>query len=97
MNLSKFFIDNAGVEVGQYEGKTWGYHAGISGTVVVSASETIMGISAYAASGGSMTINGGDSIPLPAGISVTIQPRAWLYGATIVFTNTNTYIIEALH
>lgn len=75
---------------------TWKYYAGVVGTVIVLASERICGISAHSTIGGSMSINGGPSVPLPAGISVSINPNGNLVAPTITFVNTDTYFIETV-
>lgn len=75
---------------------TWGYGAGLSGTLVVAANKRIMSITATAAPlvPASMTINGGQTITIPAGTSITIQPRANLIAPTLVFTTTSAYFVE---
>lgn len=75
---------------------TWAYYAGVSGSVSVSAGQRVIGIAAHSTAGGSMTVNGGASIPLPATISVAIQPVGNLVAPTIVFTGTDTYMIEVV-
>ena len=74
----------------------WGYYAGASGTVVVGADERVLGITAHATTAGSMTINGGDSIPIPANTSVVFTPERTLTAPTVVLTGTDSYIIEIL-
>lgn len=73
---------------------TWSYAAGVVGTVVVPAATRVVGISAYSALGGSLTINGGNSIVLPVGVAVNIAPNGNLVSPTIVFTGTSTYFVE---
>lgn len=80
---------------------TWAYHAGISGVVnVVGRVLQITAVALQAA--GSITINGGDTIPLPYGAtdkvstSITICPEGTLDSPTITFTNTDSYFIEVL-
>jgi hypothetical protein len=75
---------------------TWGYHAGVSGTVVVAAGERVVGIAAHATDAGSMTIDGGDSVPVPAGTGVVFTPQGNLVAPTIVFTGTDSYVVETL-
>lgn len=75
---------------------TWGYNAGASGTVVLTGSKRVIGIAAHATTAGSFTINGGDSIPVPANSSIEIQPIANLVDPTIVFTGTDSYFIERI-
>jgi len=75
---------------------TWGYNAGTSGTVMVAANKRVLAITATAAPllAASMTINGGQTITIPAGTSITIQPRANLTAPTLVFTSTSAYFVE---
>lgn len=73
---------------------TWGYVSGIDGTVVVTG--RVVGIGAYSLLGGSFTINGGDVITLPSGVAYNIQPNGNLVNPTIIFTGTNTFIIETV-
>lgn len=75
---------------------TWAYYSGINGTVVVTGGQRVVGISAYSATGGSFTINGGSTITLPAGTAISIEPNANLIAPTIIFTGTNTYFIEVV-
>jgi hypothetical protein len=75
---------------------TWNYYAGTSGTVVVSAGQRVIGIGVHATTAGSFTINGGSSIPIPAGVSVNIEPLGNITAPTIVFTGTDSYFIEVV-
>lgn len=75
---------------------TWGYKAGVSGTPTIPANAKILQISASApiATPGSLTINGGDSLPIPSGASVGFEPAGNLITPTIVFTGTESYLVE---
>lgn len=75
---------------------TWAYYAGINGTVTVTAGQRVVGISAYSALGGTITINGGATITLPIGVAVSIEPNANLVAPTIIFTGTSTYFVEVV-
>lgn len=75
---------------------TWGYHAGTSGTLTVPAGARVLGIAAHSTGGGTMTINGGDSVPVPANVGVEVAPRGNLIGPTIQFISTDTYFVEYL-
>lgn len=75
---------------------TWSYYAGVSGAVSVSAGQRVIGIAAHSTSGGTVSINGGPSIPLPATISVAIAPVGNLVAPSIVFTGTDTYMVEVV-
>lgn len=75
---------------------TWGYNAGTSGTLAVAANKRILAITATAPTlaAASMTINGGQTITIPAGTTITISPRANLTSPTLVFTSTTSYFVE---
>lgn len=76
---------------------TWAYEAGVAGTEIIGAGQRVIGIAAHAGIvAGSMTINGGDVIPVPANSSITINPYGQLVAPTIVFTGTDSYFIETL-
>jgi hypothetical protein len=73
---------------------TWGYAAGVSGTPTIGAGKRVIGISAHCTIAGSMTINGGNSIPIPANVSMNFNPLGNLTNPTIVFTGTDSFIVE---
>lgn len=73
---------------------TWSYASGIDGTVTVTGTKRVIGISAYSQLGGSFTINGGDTITIPSGVAYNIQPSGNLIDPTIIFSETNTYFVE---
>lgn len=75
---------------------TWAYYSGINGTVIVTAGQRVVGISAYSALGGTITINGGATITLPIGVAVSISPNGNLVAPTIIFTGTSTYFVEVV-
>ena len=75
---------------------TWAYYAGTSGTVNVSAGQRVIGIAAHSTVGGSMTINGGASITIPANSGISIAPIGNITAPTIVFTSTDSYFIEVV-
>ncbi len=74
---------------------TWGYVAGTTGTENVVGRVMQISVSAGALAG-SVTINGGDAITIPAGSGLTIEPCANLVDPEIVFTTTDAYFIEIL-
>lgn len=89
-----------GKEVFQESG-TWGYASGASGTVTLTGSKRVLQITAIALeTAGSITIDGGDSIPLPYGAtdkvssSISIEPKGNLTDPVIVFTGTDSYFVE---
>jgi hypothetical protein len=74
----------------------WSYYAGAFGTVIVGAGQRVLGIGVHATTTGVLTINGGASIPIPAGVSINIEPLANLVAPTIVFTGTDSYMVEVV-
>ena len=88
--------DGAGVPFG-----TWGYNAGISGTLTLTGGKRVLMISAIAEqAAATITINGGDTITLPYGSTdkvssaLEIRPAGNLTNPTIVFTSTVAYFVE---
>lgn len=75
---------------------TWSYYSGSSGTVTVSAGQRVIGIGCHATTAGSFTINGGSSIPVPANTGISIEPLGNVIAPTIVFTGTDSYLIEVV-
>lgn len=78
------------------ESGTWGYNAGTAGTLTVAANKRILAITATSQPlvAGSMTINGGQTVTIPAGTTITISPKANLTAPTLVFTSTAAYFVE---
>lgn len=74
----------------------WAYNSGVSGTVNVSANRRVLQITATSIMGGTMTINGGQTITIPPNASLSIEPKGNLVAPTIVFTNTSAYFIESV-
>jgi hypothetical protein len=75
---------------------TWAYYAGVSGTVNISAGQRILGIAAHATTAGSMTINGGASVPIPANSAIQFSPVGTLVAPVLVFTGTDSYTCEVV-
>ena len=75
---------------------TWDYYAGTSGTVTVGAGRRVLSISAHAATAGSVAINGGAAIPVPAAVGLTLCPEGNLTAPTIVLTGTDSYFVETV-
>lgn len=75
---------------------TWGYVAGVSGTPTLPANSKVLKISCTASSStaGSLTINGGSSIPVPVSKQQIFEPKGNLVSPTVVFTTTDSYFIE---
>jgi hypothetical protein len=71
----------------------FGYESGVSGTETLTGSKKVKSISAYSLAGGTITINGGDSITIPANGSVDVPCDYNLIDPTVIFTATNTYLI----
>ena len=88
---------DAGPPLATQQTGTWAYHAGASGTLNVPAGERVLGIVAHATTAGSFTINSGDSIPVPANVGIELEPVGNLTAPTIVFTGTDTYVVETVH
>lgn len=100
MNLWQFYKDNPDVILSEFSDKNypnWTYYSGSAGTVVIPANHIVISLSAYAASGGTLTINGGSPVILPAGVSISISPRCPIIAPTIVFSNTSTYFVEVAY
>ena len=75
----------------------WSYAAGVNGTVVVGAGKRVIGITAYSNAGGTLTIDGGDSVVIPAGSAIDIAPRGNLIAPTIVFSaGITSYFVETV-
>jgi hypothetical protein len=73
----------------------------VSGTVTLTGSKRVLQITAVALeAAGSITIDGGDTIPLPYGAtdkvssSISIEPKGNLIDPVIVFTGTDSYFVE---
>lgn len=75
---------------------TFNYYAGASGTVVASSGQRILSFSCHSTTGGSMTINGGASIPIPAGVGFAINLLGNLVAPTVVFTGTDSYFVQVV-
>lgn len=75
---------------------TWAYYSGTSGTVTVSDGQRVIGIGCHSTSEGSFTINGGTSIPVPANVGISIEPKGNIVAPTIVFSGTDSYFVEVL-
>lgn len=73
---------------------TWGYNAGTSGTVIVPTTKRVLSIIAVSRAGGTVTINGGDAIPVPANLTFEMTLAGRLDGGTIEFAGTVSYVIE---
>lgn len=75
---------------------TWAYYSGAAGTVVVTAGQRVLSISCHATTVGSVTINGGTAIPIPANVGFSISMTGILTAPTVVFTGTDSYFIETV-
>ncbi len=76
---------------------TWGYSAGVSGTLDLSGQgKRILTITAYSSTGGTLTVDGGDAITVPSSGSITIEPHVQLVDPVLVFTNTAGYFVDWL-
>lgn len=75
-----------------------GYHAGASGTVSLDSGEKLIGLWCVATgAGGYVTVDGGDQIPLVAGIpfafALESRTEEWV-GVDIVFHATTSYFVK---
>ena len=88
--VSRIDVDRIGTG-GEYQ-----YKAGVSGTVTIPAGARILSWTAFAvAAGGTITIAGGDSIPVPPNgfvIGGALEPVT--SSINFVFTATSGYFIE---
>lgn len=75
---------------------TWNYYAGVSGTVMVGAGQRVLAVCAYSLAGGTVVINGGDTIPVPPGVACNLTPVGNVTAPTVVFTSTDSYFIEVV-
>lgn len=75
---------------------TWFYYAGVSGTVSVAGGQRVTGIGCHSTAGGSYTIDGGATIPIPPGVGINVEPDGNLVAPTIVFTGTDSYLITVV-
>jgi hypothetical protein len=77
-------------------GERYAYRAGVNGALNLLAGETVLGWAAIGdTGGGSITIDGGSSIIVPEGVSVSGGPGGTLEGPTaFVFTDTVSYLVE---
>ena len=75
------------------------YYAGASGTVSLAATEKLIGLWCVASgSGGYVTIDGGDQIPLlsgvPFGFALESRTEEWI-GVDVVFSGTAAYFLKS--
>jgi hypothetical protein len=85
------------VPISDSERGTWGYVAGTNGTVNIAAGRRVLAIQARSTAGGTVTVNGGDSVSVAAGSSLTIQPKGNLVAPTIVFSaGITSYLVESV-
>lgn len=73
---------------------TFGYVAGVSGTVTLTGGKKVKSITAVSTAGGTITIDGGNSITIPANGSFTEDCNYNLVDAEIVFTGTTSYYVS---
>lgn len=99
-------LDVRGVSLSTVSGQdlqtgTWGYNAGVSGTLTLTGNKRVLQITAIAEeAAASFTINGGDTITLPYGSTdkvssaITVEPKGNLLNPTIIFSSTKAYFVE---
>ena len=74
------------------------YNAGTGGgTVALTGGKKLLGVTAYARSAdGTMTINGGDTITIRSGLTLSFSPLGNYVNPTIVFSAAIDYIVEGV-
>lgn len=72
----------------------WDYKAGVDGTPVFGVGSRIRSIVARSLVGGTLSINGGDNIPIPPTVGLEINPQGLIVSPVLVFTNTDMYFVE---
>lgn len=75
---------------------TWAYYGGAAGTITVAAGQRVLSISCHSTTGGTLTINGGASIPVPANVGFAINPLGNLVAPVIVYSGTDSYFVEVV-
>lgn len=78
---------------------TYGYKAGAAGTATITGTKRVQSIAAHAPTTGaaSVTINGGDSIIVPAGTQLALAfGDGVLVDPVVVFTGTDSYYLDWL-
>ena len=71
----------------------FGYVAGVSGTVTLTGGKKVKSITAVSTAGGTVVIDGGNTITITANGGVDLQCDYNLVDATIVFTGTVSYVV----
>lgn len=72
----------------------WGYAAGVTGSTTIPAGGKVLQITASSLFGGTVQINTGPSVTIPARGSLCIEPKGNLVAPTIVFSNTTAFFVE---
>jgi hypothetical protein len=75
---------------------TFGYKAGTNGTVALTGSKKVHGVGVVAITAGTVTINGGETITIPAKSAWSWDFKGNLTDPTFIFTGTAAYFIEYL-
>lgn len=73
---------------------TWGYQAGVAGTVTLSGGKRLLSIAAHSTVAGTVTINGGDAIPIPPNVAFDFTMRNVIIDPVLVFAFTDAYFVE---
>lgn len=82
-------------EIVPYNPGEWDYRSGVSGIPDFPSTARILSLAAVAGeSDGSVVIDGGSSIPIPAGMSFGMTIEADLIDPAIVFTGTVSYVVQ---
>jgi hypothetical protein len=91
--MSEFKLNDLESLLALYMG-TPGYKAGVEGTVTLTGSKKVVGIIAHSDLGGTVSINDGDDIIIPAGTGFSFSPKGNYIDPEIIFTDTDSYVVE---
>lgn len=72
----------------------WKLASGISGTVQISSEAEVYSITAFGGENSTLQIDSFEPIIIPLGCKIVVKPSGALKGASFVFTNTTSYLIE---
>jgi hypothetical protein len=99
-SLSPDITDRASRQLGivsTVSAGTFGYTAGVSGTEILTGGKRVQNLSVHCTSAGSLTINGGAAIPIPANSQFsTVFADGKLTDPTIIMTGSDSYYIDFL-
>lgn len=73
---------------------SWGYHAGVSGTIQMDPTERLLSFTCLADVATVVKINDGDSVNIPEGGAFSVTMDGDVYGPKIEFINTASYFVQ---